>query len=163
MRLQSLTYVTALAFVLAGCDGGADDTGATGDTDAVTYTLTFDGGDTYGGAHGDQDFGMAVVECDSGSQPCTGTTVASDAGTVPATGDWTVTFDGALEDGLDYELHLWIDSNFGGGTAGTCDADTSVDHQWAFVAGTATDDVTVQEDHDPSGAAYVVVCDSFST
>jgi hypothetical protein len=28
-------------------------------------------------------------------------------------------------------LHYWVDSNFGGGTAGTCDA-PAIDHQWSL-------------------------------
>lgn len=149
MRRNLATILPLLSvLVLAGaCD---DDDPV--DTEGP-FDLTFQGDATFQAPHGDQDISVALVDN-------VGTVVDVMSGTVSATADpaFSFTFTDQLTAGQSYAVHYWIDSNFGGGTEGTCDPPEN-DHQWNVALGTAQDDLTQVETHDPSGVTSV--CDSF--
>jgi hypothetical protein len=147
-RVPSALLILSLAALAAlACD---DDPVETGET----FDLVFTGDASFQGAHGGQDIEIAVVEAGGG------TVVASDAGTVSATGAsaFSFTFDEALEEGEAYEVHYWIDSNFGGGSAGTCDPAAN-DHQWSVDVASVTQDVTITDTHRPGETGDV--CSTF--
>lgn len=130
-----------------------------GETESVCETfaadLTFQGDASFQGAHGGQAIEVGVVRSSDGQL------VTSMTDTVSATMDPAFSFDfpGALLKGTEYEVHYWIDSNFGGGTAGACDP-VDVDHQWSVMLGSTTDDsVTQTEAHDPTTQS--AVCSTF--
>lgn len=119
--------------------------------------LEFTGDASFQGAHGGQTVTAAVVRSDDGA------VVSTQETTVSASADPTFAFSfpGALLRGDAYELHYWIDSNFGGGTAGTCDPPTN-DHQWSVDLGVTPDDddtVTLADVHRPTETSSV--CDTF--
>lgn len=113
-------------------------------------TLEFSGDDTFQSAHGDQAIEVAVVH--EGLE----SVVATQTGTVAAEGDqsFAFTFDGNLTRGADYHVDYWIDSNFDGGTQGTCDPPAN-DHQWRIDAemeegfGSVDADVAFEDTHRP--------------
>lgn len=117
--------------------------------------LSFHADASFQGPHGGQEVYVAVVRASDGL------VVARDNGTVSATADTTFsfTFAGLLVVGVEYELHYWIDSNFGGGVAGACDP-RAIDHQWSVDVPGPTAAVTVTESHD--AGATTDVCTSFS-
>ena len=117
--------------------------------------LVFSGDASFNGPHGGQPVQVAVVRTD------TGEVVALASDTVSKSGDPAFSFDfpGTLEDGKAYEVDYWIDSNFGGGTVGTCDPKTQ-DHQWRVPLGTVTGNVAHKESHRPAETADV--CAVFS-
>jgi hypothetical protein len=55
-------------------------------------------------------------------------------------------------------VHYWIDSNFGGGTAGVCDA-RAIDHQWRMELLGVSNDVDFTTAHQP--ALTEDVCGTF--
>lgn len=116
--------------------------------------LTFQGDSSFQGPHGGQDIHVAVVESDSGK------VVAKQSGTVSKTSDpaFSFTFKNVLMQGKAYEVHYWIDSNFGGGTAGACDPKAQ-DHQWNVSLGMVEGAVTHTESHRP--AETTDVCKTF--
>ena len=120
------------------------------------FQLTFEGDATFQGAHGTQAIYVALVRASDGE------VVARANGTVSGTADpaFSFSFTAALERGSAYQLHYWIDSNFGGGTVGLCDPKAN-DHQWSVAIAAVTADVTVSETHQP--AATTDVCPSFTT
>lgn len=156
-------WIGLVALLVACNDGPTGDTDdSVDDTDSgtIVYDLAFDG-TGFSGAHAGQPFDMAVVECSTTEcdpETATGTVVDRASGMVPSTTEWAVEFLDVLIAGEVYELHLWIDSNFGGGSAGACDS-PDIDHQWAFEAGTASTDLTVDAAHDPNTTSPV--CGSF--
>ena len=142
MRGHTLSTRLLLPLLLVGlvaCDG--DDPMDT----TPTYDLTFTGDDTFQGAHGGQTIHVGIRE---GS----GTLVASETGTVSSTAEpaFSFTFTNVLEEGEDYDLEYWIDSNFGdSGTQGVCDP-PDVDHQWEIGLAPVMNDVTVDDSHRPT-------------
>ena len=114
--------------------------------------LTFAGDATFQTPHGDQDIYVAVVR--------DGAVLATDQGVVSTSADPSFSFDfpGVLVIGIAYEVHYWIDSNFNGGTVGTCDPPVN-DHQWNIPVPAVTADVIHTETHDAS--ATEEVCSSF--
>jgi len=142
--------LTGLLLALVGTAACQEATGAP----EGPYTLTFQGNESFQGAHGGQMIRVALL--DAG-----GAVAAVRSGTVSgaATPSFSFTFEDALESGATYEVHYWIDSNFGGGTASVCDA-TSTDHQWAIPVDAATGDVTVTDSHRPTETADV--CSTFA-
>ena len=66
---------------------------------------------------------------------------------------------GLLEEGEAYQVHYWIDSNFGGGTVGVCDPKAN-DHQWNVAIAAVAGDVTITESH--NAANTVDVCTTFT-
>ncbi|NNG16346.1 MAG: hypothetical protein HKM89_07690, partial [Gemmatimonadales bacterium] len=90
------------------------------------YQLTFELDASFQGPHGGQDISVALVRASDGS------VIAQQSGTVSATQDpsFSLSPGAVLQHGVTYEVHYWIDSNFGGGTAGVCDP-KAIDHQWS--------------------------------
>lgn len=149
MKHVSFIAMSLIAFTafLAGCDDDPTDPMA-------TFDLTFSGDATFQGAHGGQAIMVAVVE------QATGAVIAEDAGTVSANADpsFSFTFNDVLEEGTSYYVDYWIDSNFAGGEAGTCDA-PEIDHQWRIAVSAVNEDVTLAETHRP--ADIESVCSTF--
>jgi hypothetical protein len=133
------------ALLLAAC--GDDSAGP-----ATTYDLVFEGGASFHSAHGGQGIHAALVQ--------NGSVLATQDGTVSAAADpaFNFTFAAALTEGQSYELHYWIDSNFGGGTVGVCDPKAN-DHQWRMSIAAVTADVTIADTHRPTETEDV--CSSF--
>ncbi|SEL71386.1 hypothetical protein [Halomonas daqiaonensis] len=118
------------------------------------HDLTFAGDGTFFGPHGGQAIQVAVFDVVAGE------VVATEEGQVgsnepPA---FSFTFPGVLEEGKLYDVHYWIDSNFGGGSEGSCDP-VNVDHQWRVALTDITEPVSLEVAHDPSVQAPV--CTSF--
>jgi hypothetical protein len=107
------------------------------------HQLTFQLDASFQGPHGGQDVSIALVRASDGL------VIADASGTVSATQDPSFSFTpGALlEDGITYEVHYWIDSNFGGGTAGVCDPKAN-DHQWSVEFLSVSNDVTWTASHE---------------
>ncbi|MFZ0486565.1 MAG: hypothetical protein WAL83_06170 [Arenicellales bacterium] len=147
MRSFSLAGALMAAALLLG--------GASSAMGGEMANLVFQGDGSFNGAHGGQAIQVAVVEADSGK------VVATQSGTVSKTADpsFSFTFSGVLETGKSYDVDYWIDSNFGGGSAGACDPKAH-DHQWKVPLGAVTGDVTHTEKHRP--AETTDVCDVFS-
>ena len=132
--------------------------GACGDDEVTvptTFQLTFQGDLSFQGPHAGNSIAVAVVQASDG------VVMAQQTGTVSATADpaFSFTFTGVLVTGVAYQVHYWIDSNFGGGTAGVCDP-KAIDHQWNVAIAAVTGDVTIAEVHD--GANTVDVCTTFA-
>lgn len=118
------------------------------------HDLTFSGDGTFIGPHGGQAIEVAVFDVTAGE------VVATDTGQVapeepPA---FSFTFPGVLEEGKLYDVHYWVDSNFGGGSEGSCDP-VNVDHQWRVALTAITEPVSLEVAHDP--AEQAPVCTSF--
>ena len=134
------------------------DTHRPGETSSVCDTFTFDlafsGDASFQGAHGGQALQVAVVDEEIGA------VVATDATTVSGSDDPAFSFDfpGLLIRERSYHLDYWIDSNFGGGTAGICDPPAN-DHQWRIELGPVTESATVPDTHRPSETQSV--CSTF--
>jgi hypothetical protein len=119
------------------------------------YQLTFQLDASFQGAHGGQDIAVAIVRASDGSVVAEQTGVVSGSA-APA---FQYTSGDVLQDGVEYEVHYWIDSNFGGGTEGVCDP-VANDHQWRVPLGAVSDDVTLTESHQPAETENV--CSTFS-
>ena len=120
----------------------------------VTASLTFSGDATFQGQHATHPIAVAVVRVGTG-------VVARDNGIVSGTADpsFSFSFPGILLVGETYEVHYWIDSNFGGGTVGVCNT-TAYDHQWNVAVPAVTGpDVAITELHNV--ATVTDVCASF--
>jgi hypothetical protein len=109
------------------------------------YDLTFQLDASFQGPHGGQNIAIALVRASDGS------VVSQATGTVSAAQDPSFSFTRAamLQDGVTYEVHYWIDSNFGGGTAGVCDPKAN-DHQWSVEFLSVSNDVTWTAMHEPA-------------
>lgn len=118
------------------------------------HDLTFSGDGSFIAPHGGQAVHVALYDVAAGE------VVASDAGSVSmnAPSAFSFTFPGALEEGRLYDIHYWIDSNFGGGSEGQCDP-VNVDHQWRAALIHIEGPVTLEVAHEPSRQAPV--CTSF--
>ncbi|MFM9269596.1 hypothetical protein ACJ7V3_04940 [Halomonas elongata] len=116
--------------------------------------LTFQGDASFGGPHGGQSIQVALIDTASGE------VLGMESGEVSADADPAFAFDfpGALQEGGSYAVHYWIDSNFGGGSVGSCD-EMQNDHQWNVPIEADGGDVSHVESHDPSTLASV--CDTF--
>ncbi|MDR5901779.1 hypothetical protein [Halomonas icarae] len=112
--------------------------------------LTFEGDGTFNGPHGGQEVHAAVVDVDSGD------VVATESGTVSADEAPAFSFDfpGVLKEGGSYEVHYWIDSNFGGGREGACDP-KGTDHQWSVSLEATSEALTHEDTHRPAEQADV--------
>jgi len=144
----SILMIAVLALTLACSD--EEPSGPQG-----PFQLTFQGDATFQGPHGSQMIYVAVVNTTDDE------VVARASGTVSGTADpaFSFTFPNLLDQGSAYQVHYWIDSNFGGGTVGVCDPMAN-DHQWSVDVAAVTAAVTVTETHTP--AATSAVCPSFS-
>jgi hypothetical protein len=100
--------LAALAALAAlGCNPPVDTTGEF-DLD-VTIPAS------YAAAHSGLGFALALVEGVDGNEIDTVT------GSLPSSGSTAALFADAVVQGVPYELHFWVDSNLGGGTALACD------------------------------------------
>ena len=102
-KYRMILSTLLLAFIPLACDDDPADPGSDG-----PFDLTFAGDATFQGPHGGQDIAVALVS--------DGTVVETMTGVVSATESpaFSFTFEDALEDGESYEVHYWIDANFGG-------------------------------------------------
>ncbi|TLF53146.1 hypothetical protein FEI13_03045 [Halomonas urmiana] len=118
------------------------------------HDLTFSGDGTFVAPHGGQAIQVALYDVTAGE------VVATDVGTVSADEPpaFSFTFTGALKEDRLYDVHYWIDSNFGGGSEGSCDP-VNVDHQWRVALTDISESLTVEVIHDP--AEQAPVCTSF--
>lgn len=118
------------------------------------HDLTFTGDGTFIAPHGGQAIRVALYDVAAGE------VVATEQGTVAAEEPpaFSFTFPGALEEGRLYDVHYWIDSNFGGGSEGSCDP-VNVDHQWRAALTDVSEAVSLEVAHDP--AQQAPVCTSF--
>ncbi|MDR9438117.1 MAG: hypothetical protein RI841_01235 [Halomonas sp.] len=118
------------------------------------YDLTFQGDASFGGPHGGQAVQAALVDAASGE------VLETMSGTVSADADpaFSFVFPGALSTSGSYEVHYWIDSNFGGGSEGRCDP-KGTDHQWRVALDASGEAVTHVESHAPG--AQSDVCATF--
>lgn len=119
------------------------------------FDLTFQGGTSFQGPHGGQTVHAALVDTDSQE------VVAVKSSSVAGGDDpaFSFTFEDALKQGEAYEVHYWIDSNFGGGSEGQCDGNQH-DHQWRVALPEVDDDIMHSEEHDPSRLGDV--CTTFA-
>lgn len=149
MRTRFLTLLLPLVLLgVAACDDDGSE------PQSGPYTLTFEGDASFQGAHGDQTIRVALLSGD-------GTVESVMEGTVSAAADpaFSFTFPDALEASQPYEIHYWIDSNFGGGAAAVCDG-PATDHQWRLSVDPAMDDVTMTDTHRPGETE--LVCSTFA-
>ncbi|SFU77711.1 hypothetical protein [Halomonas korlensis] len=118
------------------------------------HDLTFTGDGTFNLPHGDQAIQVALYDVAAGE------VVATESGHVAPDEDpaFSFTFPGALEEGKLYDVHYWIDSNFGGGDEGSCDP-VNIDHQWRVALTDITEPVSLEVNHEPADQAPV--CTSF--
>jgi hypothetical protein len=143
--------IVLAALALAGCNDGDEVTGPT----AGPFQLTFSLDASFRGPHGGQSVNIAVLRSSDGVM------VAGGDGLVSTTQDPSFTFaaGAVLEAETDYEVHYWIDSNFGVGTPGVCDT-KEIDHQWSVEFLSVSSDVAWIASHDPSLTEDV--CSTFS-
>lgn len=134
----------------AACSG--EDDGGMGPSGPFNLTFQLDA--SFQAPHGGQTISVAVVKASDGS------VVARGSGTVAASADpaFTFTMSDVLEANTAYEVHYWVDSNFGGGVADVCE-DIDTDHQWSVDVPAPTADVVITESHNP--ATRESVCGSF--
>jgi hypothetical protein len=112
---------------------------------AGPFRLTFDLDASFQGAHGGQPIAIVLIRASDGA------VVVQANGAVSATQDPSFTWSTApvMQAGIDYEVHYWIDSNFGGGTAGVCDPKAN-DHQWSVEFLSVSNNVTWTASHEPA-------------
>jgi len=122
--------------------------------ETFAFDLTFAGDASFQTAHGQQTAHVALVRAGDGA------VLVRDSAIVSSNEDPSFAFDfpASRLAGVVYQVHLWIDSNYGGGTAGACDPPEN-DHQWSVDLGTTTGDLDVTYSHDPG--ATTDVCASF--
>lgn len=118
------------------------------------HDLTFTGDGTFIAPHGGQAIQVALYDVAAGE------VVATEEGRVAANEPpaFSFTFPDALEAGRLYDVHYWIDANFGGGSEGSCDP-VNVDHQWRLALTDVSEPVSREVAHDP--ARQAPVCTSF--
>ena len=137
-----------------GYDITGDDTTDDGPTDdRPRFELTFTGDASFQGAHAGQVITLALIRTSDGAPFPESSGPISDA---PATISFR--FGSIVEFGETYEIHYWIDSNFGGGTEGVCDP-PAIDHQWNVAVPAVAGDVNILEPH--NGATVTDVCSTF--
>jgi hypothetical protein len=147
----ALLIVLASLSLAACSDDNQDVTGPTSGPFRMTFSLD----SSFQAPHGGQSINIAVLRSSDGVM------VAGGDGLVSATEDPSFTFvtGAVLEDGMSYEVHYWIDSNFGVGTPGVCDA-KDIDHQWKIEFQSVSGDIEWTESHQPSETEDV--CSTFS-
>lgn len=148
-RLSPAVLMLVLLLVAgAGC-GGDDDI-----VSPPAFELTFSLDATFQAAHGGDPIRWALVQSSNGFAADFGSGVVSDTEN-PA---FSFTTADVMKRGGDYEVHLWIDSNIGGGTLGVCDGET-IDHQWSTELLSVRNDINFTVSHNP--ALVENVCSSF--
>lgn len=140
-RSSALLLIVVASFAVAACDGDNKVTGPSPGPFQLTFLLDA----SFQGIHGGQSVNIAVLRSSSR------VVVARGGGIVSATQAPSFTFvaGAVLERGTDYEVHYWIDSNFGGGAAGACDA-KAIDHQWSVEFRSVSNDIVWTASHSPS-------------
>jgi len=143
-----------LAFLVFGLVACGDD--GTGD-DFPTLELYITGDASFQGPHAGQVLTDAIIRTTDGAFDLLG----GGGGPIHAPPE-TISFGfgSTVEFGDTYEIHLWIDSNFGGGTVGVCDP-PAIDHQWKVPVPYVTGDVNIVVSHDD--ATVTDVCSTFSS
>src|SRR5688572_26438724 len=117
-----MTLAVGAAFAIAGCgDETTDQPPPAGDEGP--YDLTFSGSGF--SPHNAHTLRAALLNASTNA-----VVVAPEVITID-NGNFTVTWPNVLVKGTEYVIHAWADSNFNGGTAGTCDPSAN-DHQWAY-------------------------------
>jgi len=147
IRMQSagLLALSALAVALAAttpaCENKSDDLTGSG----PPYDLRFSLDATFQAPHGGQPIEWALVRSSGGVIEDQG------SGTISATASPSFSFfsQAVMDKGEDYEIHYWIDSNIGGGTAGVCDP-KAIDHQWRVELLSVTNDVSFTTSYQPA-------------
>ncbi len=141
-RTLSLTSLCVGLLVTLGACGGNE------------YQLIFAIDASFQGPHADHTIAVAVVRTSDGA------VLDEQGGTVSGTADpaFTFTWLDILDEDEAYEVHYWIDSNFGGGTEGVCDFPE--DHQWSVAVAAVAGDVTITEAHDAGTTSDV--CSTFA-
>ena len=149
-RTSCVTNLCVGLLVALGACGGDEVTAPTG-----PFQLTFQVDASFQGPHAGHTIYVAVVRTSDGA------VLAQQTGTVSGSADpaFSFTFTGLLVVGAAYQVHYWIDSNFGGGTAGVCDPKAN-DHQWNVAIPAVEGDVTITEAHNPANT--VDVCSTFT-
>ena len=119
------------------------------------YRLTLNGDASFQGQHGGHPINVVVVSRNLG-----GFVVAEERVTISPTADHSFTFgfSSLLAEGVDHDVHYWIDSNIGGGSPGTCDPPEN-DHQWSVAILNPRAGIELGEGHDD--ANNTEVCASF--
>ena len=150
---RSRPWLVPLMLVLVPVMGAAcgDDDGT---TVPVGYRLTFSLDASFQAPHGGDPIFWSLVQSSNGFSADFGSGVVS-ATTDPA---FSFTTADVMREGVDYEVHYWIDSNIGGGTPGVCDAET-IDHQWSTELLSVSNDINLTVPHNP--ALVENVCSSF--
>ena len=121
-------FMSLIPLALIACNG---DDGGDGPF-AVTVSVPDSYFDT--GVHPGIDYEIAIVDGD-------GAVLDSATGTLPTATGAAHEVDLSVDGGDSYEVHFWVDSDIGGGTAGTCDGGTDFfDHQWVYALGTVDAD-----------------------
>lgn len=147
--------VLILGIGIAPSCGGGGGGGGGPTTPTGPFNLMFSLDGTFQGPHGGQPIAIVVIRSSDGA------VLASGNGTVSATQVPAFSFDAGriLQMGTNYEVDYWIDSNFGGGSPGTCDP-KQFDHQWKVQFLSVAGDVDYVASHDPS--ATTSVCAAFN-
>ncbi|NYT72744.1 hypothetical protein HZU72_09925 [Halomonas sp. QX-2] len=101
------------------------------------YDLTFEGDGTFLIPHQGNSVHAAIVDIHANE------VVAKQSDTISGTGEpaFTFQFSEIFEEGKLYDLHYWIDSNFGEGSVGSCDP-IDIDHQWRIAFTNISDNIT---------------------
>lgn len=141
---KKIIVVLAAAALLAACGDSESPAGGGG----AAAKLTFRGDGTFT-PHDGQALRAALMRKSS-------PTVLDRKSTTVAGGTFSIVFDPALEPTV-YQVHYWVDSNFGGGAVGACDPKAN-DHQWSVEV--PAGETTHVETH--SGATTVDVCATFT-
>lgn len=155
-HIVSPTTASALLLIFAvlwlpGCHDSSD--GGVMDLPGP-FALTFSLDDSFQRIHGGQPIHWALV------RSADGLVVAAGGGTVSATTNpsFSLSTGAVMEKEVPYEIHYWIDSNFGGGTAGVCDP-RAIDHQWSTEFLSPTNDIRFTVSH--NAALTEDVCATF--
>lgn len=101
------------------------------------HDLTFEGDGTFLIPHQGNSVHAAIVDIHNNE------VVAKQSDTISGTDEPAFTFQFAdiFEEGKLYDLHYWIDSNFGDGSVGSCDP-IDIDHQWRIAFNSISNDIT---------------------
>ncbi|HEY6003022.1 MAG TPA: hypothetical protein VIV57_09105 [Anaeromyxobacter sp.] len=123
-----------------------------------TFALTFVADSSYVGPHSGQPYKLALVH---GSDTTAEEILTGNVGTTVGANAISAQFSELLVIDETYTVKLWIDSNFGGGTVGTCDPKAN-DHQWSFtIPSSFASHPTTFTAPTHSGATTVDVCSFF--
>lgn len=102
-----------------------------------SHDLTFEGDGTFLIPHQGNSIHVAIVDIHAND------VVTKQSGTISGTEEpsFSFHFSDVLEEGKLYDVHYWIDSNFGEGSEESCDP-IDIDHQWRLAFNNISDDIT---------------------